>query len=146
MIVELQTKIIDLLKAHQGNTPFVEDEAQIKPYGGELKNPKNVNYVPAVFVDTISSGHIKTEDSLGELFDGTFTPEIILFANNAESGGARRDSIAAGLDWILDALKGQFIEVSGVQVKVAEEIQFATLTDFFKPVAIVRPTITILEG
>jgi hypothetical protein len=143
MIVELQTQLISLLTEYNTATPYAK---KIKPYGGELRNPKNVNFVPSIYVDTISSGHIKTEDTLGELYDGALTPEIILFANNAESGGSRRDSLAAGLDWIIDALKGKFITVSGAQVKVAEEIQFRTITDFFKPVAIVRPTITIQEG
>lgn len=142
MIAELQTRMIALLEEYNSSNAYAR---QIKEYGGELRNPKNVKFMPSVYVDTISSGRIVTEDNLGELYNGTFTPEIILFANNKASGAAKRDSLANGIDWVLGALKGKFIEVSGVQVKVAEEIQFRTITDYFKPVAIIRPTITIQE-
>lgn len=142
MIAELQTKLIALLEEYNATNTFAR---QIKEYGGELVNPKNVNFMPSVYVDTISTGRITTDDTVGEQYDGALTPEIVVFANNKASGAKKRDSLADGIDWVLDALKGKFIEVSGVPVKVAEEIQFRTLSDYYKPVAIIRLTVTILE-
>jgi phage gp37-like protein len=142
MIAELQTALVALLEAYNNDNDYAK---QIKPYGGELRNPKNVNYTPSVYVDVAVSGNVESEDVLGELFDATLSPEIILFDENKASGKAKHTDLAKGIDWVLNALRGATLTISGVPVIVGLNIQWRVISDFYKPVAIIRPTLTINE-
>tara|TARA_Y100001935_G_scaffold253785_1_gene260942 strand:- start:155491 stop:155925 length:435 start_codon:yes stop_codon:yes gene_type:complete len=143
MIAELQTALIELFEAAHAETAYPK---QIKPYGGEMKNEcRNVNHLPSLYVDVVTAGRITADDIEGLLVTGELRPEIILFDENKARGRARFGTLASGIDWVLNALKGQVVTVNDVPLAVGQDIQFRAIPDFFKPVAIITPTLTLME-
>ncbi len=142
MIEELQVQMIALFNQANQAANYLK---KIEEYGGQLAHPEKVINTPSLYVDVATQGVIETDDILGELYTGTLAPDIFLFDHNKASGKAKKTSLAKGMDWVLDALKGKIITVNGVRVVVAKRINFRVISDYFKPVAIISPTLTIME-
>lgn len=130
MISDMQTELIKWFpdKA-SGGLP-----EKVAPYGGELKDPRGIRTLPALFVDVPSNFQIESEDAKFQLLNMNGTPELVLFDRNAASGKDNRSDIAKLIDWTIEQMQGSTITINLVPLPVSR-VEARILTDYDDKIA-----------
>lgn len=141
----IQQKIIEILQDKADESSDAFKPAQIDGYGGQLAGNRPVRNLPAAFVDPAQTFEMNAQDSAGEIFDGRYEPQIIIFAQNKASGADKVSDLAKVVDWVINALKGETIDVHGEIVELTRQVRGRLITDIEPASAIITLDLTNFE-
>lgn len=134
MLGELQENIISVLKAAQTKSSDFSTAypAVIRPYGGELTNPKKyITTTPAVMVE-VGHNDFEPMDTVGKDRRFNHTVEIILVTKQETGQRERRSAGTELADWALAALRGKTVYVDNQPVYLGRG-NTRTLPDLLNP-------------
>lgn len=146
-ISPIQTQLLSILRDHRQNSADPGYPKFLDPYGGQLLDPRQIDGLPALYVDVPGQFEIDSADGGFDLLNVHGSPELVLFAENAASAEDTRSAIAELIDWTIEALKGQMLQLADGPVPL-ERISGRILTDYDKKIAasVLRVQLTSLEN
>lgn len=145
MIKEIQSALVQHFKTARTASADPNYPAAIKPYEQEILRPRNLNNLPLLCVDVSNDFTLEAQDTTGAFQAGTYVPQIILFDQNFTAPDSEHTTLAALVDWVLDAIRGEILTIAGQPVTISEQVTGKIVTDFEVPFAQLSITINTSE-